>query len=222
VRVYERVAMKPTRPIRGALVFVEQSRSRKGSAQTDSKGTVSFKLAPGAYRVYVKHQAYGGTFEDVRLSSPVTSRTLYLDKPGGNKPERTDTRRTGEKPPRVSPIDSRALMQGSFNRKPESQRQAKPQASSTRMVIPRTYNRMPESQRQTKPQGSGTQRTSVQTLMRLPVQPKPSSRQSRTTTKPDKKDETKQQTTVNPAVLRQLLERRWAAARQPEAQPGPY
>jgi hypothetical protein len=58
--------------------------------------------------------------------------------------------------------------------------------------------------------------------MRLPVRPNSSSRQSRTTAKPDKKDETKQQTTVNPALARQLLERRRAAARQPEAQPGPY
>ena len=222
VRVYERVAQKPTRPIGGALVFVEQNRSRKGSAQTDSKGSASFKLAPGAYRVYVKHQAYGGTYQDVRLSSPVTSRTLYLDKPGGNKPERTDVRRATESLQRVSPIDRGALMRGPLSRKPEPQRQTKPQGSSTQMVIPRTYNRKPESGRQSPPQGSGTQRTSVQTLIRLPVQPNSSSRQSRTPTKPDQEDEAKQPTTVNPALLRQLLKSRQAAARQPEAQPGPY
>ncbi len=156
VRVYERVAQKPTRPIGGALVFIEQNGKRTASGQTDSKGTASFKLAPGAYRVYVKHQAYGGTYEDVRLSAPVTSRTLYLDKPGGNKPETTDTRRTTESSQRLSPVERSALTGGRFNRKPESQQQSKPQ------------------------------------------------------------------TTVHPALVRQLLENRQAAARQPETQPGPY
>jgi hypothetical protein len=168
-------------------VFVEQNRSRKGSAQTDSRGAASLKLAPGAYRVYVKHQAYGGKFEDVKLSSLVTSRTIYFDKPGGNQSGTTGSLQ------RVSPIDTRALMRGPLNRKPESQQQTVPQGSSTQLVIPRTY-----------------------------VRRNPSSGQSTTATKPDKKDEAEQQTTANPAVLRQLLERRRAAARQPEAQPGPY
>jgi hypothetical protein len=187
VRVYERVAQKPTRPIPGAQVFVEQNRSRKGSAQTDSRGAASLKLAPGAYRVYVKHQAYGGKFEDVKLSSLVTSRTIYFDKPGGSQPGTTGSLQ------RVSPIDTRALMRGPLNRKPEARSQTNPQGSNTQLVIPRTY-----------------------------VRRNSSSGQSATATKPDKKDEAEQQTTVNPAVLRQLLERRRAAARQPEAQPGPY